>query len=75
MATAIYLNRKLNETNINIGDVQKVVVEEIKDYIEVGTCCRTITVFTDDGIYSIHLEGAEKCLALKDPEPDEVRLT
>ena len=36
MATAIYLNRKRKETNINIGDVQKIVVEEIKNAIEVG---------------------------------------
>ena len=70
MATAIYLNRKLNETNINIGDVQKIVVEEIKEFRQGGFHYRIISVFTDDGIYSIHLEGSEQELALKEAEPD-----
>ena len=46
--TAIYISPK--ETNINIGDVQKVVVEEIKKIRGVCSNCRTITIFTDEVI-------------------------
>lgn len=64
------------DTIINIGDVTKIVVEEVREHLEAGIYTRSITIFTENGdSYSLTLEGAEKGLAFKDPEPDEVRLT
>lgn len=67
----IYQDKKV--TDIDVFDVEKVVVEKVKEFLQEGICIRVITIFTENGTYSIRLEGAEKALALKEPEPDEVR--
>jgi hypothetical protein len=63
-------------TEINIDEVQKATVSEVKEFRQAGTYGRTITIWTTEGdIYCIQLEGGTpEALTLKDPEPDGVRL-
>ena len=69
----IYQDRKT--TDINIGDIEKVVVEDVKGYRQAGFYGRVISVWTTDGeVYSIQLEaGRPEQLTLRDPEPDEIK--
>ena len=69
----IHQDRKT--TDINIDGVQRIVVEDVKEYRQEGFYGRIITIFTTDGdSYSLQLEaGKTEELTLKDPEPDEVK--
>ena len=72
----IHQSRKPLRTDINIDGVNKITVEEVKEYRQEGFYGRVITIFTTNGeIYCIQLEaGKPEELVLKDPAPDEVWL-